>query len=118
MDLPTKAKIWLILKTNMKMTFSKTDRKIPMRRLPNKIFGVWEFLHPKFVKKHFRGREPQESTILGLFINRWSKFLPIGNKRVFLRPRFFQKIEEMGKVASTAERVTQRLSQTVLGLSK
>ena len=58
-----------------RMTFQKADRKMSMRRVPNEVFGVSEFLDRKFVKIIFRGRGPQISTILSFFRNGWSKFL-------------------------------------------
>ena len=58
-----------------------------MGRVPTKIFGGSEFCYIKFVKKHFRGRGPQKSTILGLF----SKIdVPTGKKRVFGLPIFLK----------------------------
>ena len=68
-----------------------------MRRVPTKIFGVSEFFYRKFTKKHFRGREPQKSTILGLFSKIDARnFCQMGKKSVFWDLIFFWKIEEMG----------------------
>ena len=52
---------------NLKNAFSNIGHKMSMGRVPTKIFGVSEFFYRKFVKKSFRGRGPQKSTILGLF---------------------------------------------------
>ena len=53
-------------KKSQKRFFEKR-LKISMRRSPTETFRVSEFFYQKFVKKNFRGREPQKSTILGLF---------------------------------------------------
>ena len=49
------------------MAFSTMGPKMSTRRVPTEIFGVSGFFYRKFVKKNFRGRGPQKSTILGLF---------------------------------------------------
>ena len=49
------------------MAFSKIGPKMSMRRVPTEYFGVSGVFYRKFVKKNFRGRGPQKSTILGLF---------------------------------------------------
>ncbi len=38
-----------------------------MGRVPIENFGLSKIFLSKFCEKHFRGREPQKSTILGLF---------------------------------------------------
>ena len=52
---------------NLHSVFSKIGPKMSMGRVPTKIFDVSEFFYRKFVKKNFRGRGPQKSTILGFF---------------------------------------------------
>ena len=92
---------------NLQNAFSNKGHKSSMGRVPTKIFGVSEFFYRKFVKKYFRGRGPQKSTILGLFskidLRNFDQFgksvffvLPIflknrGNGRLFqgVRPEFF-----------------------------
>ena len=69
-----------------------------MRRVPNEVFGLWEFLDRKFVRIIFRGRGPSKSTILGLFRNRWSKFLSSGKKCVFWDLDFFKKSRKWGVI--------------------
>ena len=55
-----------------------------MGRSSTEIFGVSEFFYRNFVKKNFRGRGPQKSTILGLF----SK-IDVGNLRQLGKNVFF-----------------------------
>ena len=79
----------------MRATFYKAGRKMIMRTVPNEGFGAWEFLDRKIVKIIFWGRGPPKSTILGFSGIDGRNFCEVG-KNVFLRPRFFRKIEEMG----------------------
>ena len=74
---------------NLKNVFSKIGPKMPMRRVPTKIFGVSEFFYRKFVKKNFRGRGPQKSTILGLFSKiDVRNFCQLGKNVFFVLPIF------------------------------
>ena len=58
-----------------------------------------EFFYQKDVKKFFRGRGPQKSTILGLFskidVRNFCQQI-YSEKKCFSCCRFFRKIEEMG----------------------
>ena len=66
------------------MDFSKKGPKMPMGRVPIEIFGVSKFFYQNFVKKNFRGRGPQKSTILGLFSKIDPRnFCQVGNKVFF-----------------------------------
>ena len=79
---------------NLKMAFSKKGPKMSMGRVPIKIFGVSKFFYQKFVKKNFRGRGPQKSTILGLFSKiDVRNFCQLG-KNVFFELPFFLKNRE------------------------
>ena len=74
---------------NLKNAFSKIGPKMSMRRVPTKIFGVSEFFYRKFVKKNFRGRGPQKSTILGLFSKiDVRNFCQLGKNVFFVLPIF------------------------------
>ena len=54
-----------------------------------KFFFVWEFFYRKFVKKHFLGRGPQKSTILGLFSKiDVRNFCQLGKNVFFVLPIF------------------------------
>ena len=71
------------------MAFSKIGPKMSMRRVPTKIFGVSGFFYRKFVKKNFRGRGPQKSTILGLFSKiDVRNFCQLGKNVFFVLPIF------------------------------
>jgi len=76
---------------NLHSAFSKIGPKMSMGRVPTKIFGVSEFFYRKFVKKNFRGRGPQKSTILGLFskIN-VRNFCQLGKNVFFVLPFFLK----------------------------
>ena len=74
---------------NLKNAFSKIGHKMSMGRVPTKIFGVSEFFYRKFVKKNFRGRGPQKSTILGLFSKiDVRNFCQLGKNVFFVLPIF------------------------------
>ena len=76
---------------NLKNAFSKIDHKMSMGRVPTKIFGISEFFYRNFVKKNFRGRGPQKSTILGLFSKiDVRNFCQVG-KNVFFETSIFLK---------------------------
>ena len=90
-------------KQNLKNGFSKIGPKMPMGRVPTKIFGVSEFFYRKFVKKNFRGRGPQKIDDFGPFFkNRCPKFLPTGKKRVFRVADFFEKSRKLGFILGSA----------------
>ena len=73
------------------MAFSKIGPKMSMRRVPTKIFGVSGFFYRKFVKKNFRGRGPQKSTILGLFSKiDVRNFCQLGKNVFFVLPFFLK----------------------------
>ena len=78
---------------NLKNVFSKIRLKISMGRSPTEIFGLSKFFYRKFVKKNFRGRGPEKSTILGLFSKMDVRNFCQGGKTCFLCCRFFRKIE-------------------------
>ena len=81
---------------NVKNGFSKIGHKMSMGWVPTKIFGVSEFFYRKFVKKNFRGRGPQKSTILGLFSKLDVRnFCKLGKNVFFVLP-FFLKNRENG----------------------
>ena len=74
---------------NLKNAFSKIGHKMSMGRVPTEIFGVSEFFYRKFVKKNFRGRGPQKSTILGLFSKMDVRnFCHLGKNVFFVLPIF------------------------------
>ena len=74
---------------NLKNAFSKKGPKTSMRRVPTKIFGVSMFFYRNFVKKNFRGRGPQKSTILGLFSKiDVRNFCQLGKNVFFVLPIF------------------------------
>ena len=76
---------------NLKNAFSKIRLKISMGRSPTEIFGLSKFFYRKFVKKNFRGRGPEKSTILGLFSKiDVRNFCQLG-KNVFFETSFFLK---------------------------
>ena len=77
------------------MVFSKTDRKMPMRRTPNEIFGVWEFFIESLSKNISRSGTPKIDDF-GPFFKSMVEIYVKWEKACFLRPRFFRKIEEMG----------------------
>ena len=64
-----------------------------MRKLPNEIFGVREFLYRKFDKKVFEVGDPKNQRFWAISEIGGRNFCQMG--RVFLRPQFFRKIEEM-----------------------
>ena len=72
-----------------KMGFSRIGPKMSMGRVPTKIFDESEFFYRKFVKKIFRGRGPQKSTILGLFQKSILEISANWEKTSFSRPRLF-----------------------------
>ena len=79
------------VKKNLKNAFSIIGHKMSMGRPLTKVFGVPEFFYRKFVKKNFRGRGPQKSTILGLFSKiDVRNFCQLG-KNVFFEISFFLK---------------------------
>ena len=62
-----------------------------MGRVPIEIFDVSKFFYRNSVKKYFRGRGPQKSTILGLFSKIDPRnFCQVG-KKVFFEISFFLK---------------------------
>ena len=78
-------------KINLQTLFSKIRHKMSMRRSPTEIFDVSKFFYRKFVKKKFRGRGPEKSTILGLFSKiDVRNFCQLG-KNVFFETSFFLK---------------------------
>ncbi len=83
------------------MAFSRIGPKMSMKRVPIENFGVSEFFYRKFVKKNFRVRGPQESTILRLFSKiDVRNFCQLGKKvlKVFFELPIFLKIEVMGVI--------------------
>ena len=75
----------------MKNAFSNIGHKMSMGRVPTKVFGVSKFFYQNFVKKNFRGRGPQKSTILVLFSKIDPRnFCQVG-KKVFFEISFFLK---------------------------
>ena len=73
------------------MAFSRIGPKMSMGRVPIEIFGVSEFFYRKFVKKKFRGRGPQKSTISGLFSKiDVRNFCQLGKKVFFELPIFLK----------------------------
>ena len=80
---------------NLKNAFSKIGPKMPMGRVPTKIFGVSEFFYRKFVKKKFRDRGPEKSTILGLFSKIGVRnFSQLGKIVFFCVASFFFEIKD------------------------
>ena len=70
-----------------------------MGRVPIEIFGVSKFFYRKFVKKNFRGRGPQKSTILGLFSKiDVRNFCQLGKNVFFELPFFFEKSRKWGLI--------------------
>ena len=59
---------------------------------------VCESFYIESLSKKISRLGPQKSTILGLFRNRWSKFLPSGKKRVFWDLDFFEKSRKWGVI--------------------
>ena len=76
---------------NLKNAFSKIGPKMPMWSVQTKIFGVLEFFFRNYVKKNFRGRGPQKSTILGLFSKIDVRFFCQLGKNVFFVLPIFSK---------------------------
>ena len=74
---------------NLKNAFSRIGPKMPMGRVPTKIFGVSELFLSKVCQKNFRGRGPQKSTILGLFSKiDVRNFCQLGKNVFFVLPIF------------------------------
>ncbi len=90
-----------------------------MKRVPIEIFGVSEFFYRKFVKKNFRGRGPQKSTILGLFSKiDVRNFCQLGKNVFFVLPIFLKNRGNGGLFLGVRPKIFSQLCTNVESFQK
>ena len=80
---------------NLKNAFSKIGPKMPMGRVPTKIFGVSEFFIESLSKKIFEVGDPKNRRFWAFFQKSMSEISANSEKTCFSCCQFFRKIEEM-----------------------